>query len=127
MNRLTILARCLSILMIVGLLAAPTMGSASAAGGAVAGSPMSDGPSASMDGMRMAVGGMDCRPADSHPAYDCGHDCPWAMLCTVAFTPADPMVELRSAVAVALSPQKPANDRDRVRRADGPPARPPKT
>jgi len=49
------------------------------------------------------------------------------MLCAAAFTPADSIVEFRSALAVALPPQKPTNDRDRVRRADGPPARPPKT
>ena len=126
MNIATLIARCLSVLAIVGLLAAPTMGSALAAPGAMERPQTSDVASAPMPVMRMQADGMDCRSTGSHPASDCDHGCPWAMLCMAAFTSADPAVEFGLPVAVATPPKRPVSDRDRDRSADGPPARPPR-
>jgi len=125
-NVVSLIARCLSVLAIVGVLAAPTVGSASAAPGVTVRPQTSDMASAPMMGMRMPAGGMDCRSTGNHPASDCDHGCLWAMLCMAAFTPADPAFELGPPVAVATSPGRPVNDRDRDRSADGPPARPPR-
>ena len=122
----SIIARCLSILAIVGLLAVQISGPAAAKAAAP---PDLDGPMTTMvmDGMPMVMAGMEHCPASDQAPPDCGKTCPWAVLCIGACVDTVRSPELAAVTSRLIEPLVPTDDPIVPPWSDGPPARPPRT
>jgi hypothetical protein len=122
----SIIARCLSILAIVGLLAVQTSGPTAAK--AVAPSDLDASMTTMvMDGMSMAMAGMEhCSGSDQAPP-DCGKTCPWAVLCMASCVDNARSPELAMVASRRVASLTPVDDPIVLLWSDGPPARPPRT
>ncbi len=121
-----IIARCLSILAIVGLLAIQTSGPAAAKAAAPSDLDASI-TTMVMDGMPMAMAGMEHCPASDQAPPDCGKTCPWAVLCMGACVEAVLSPELSAVASRRVAAPVPTDDPIAPPWSDGPPARPPRT
>ena len=121
-----IIARCLSILAIVGLLAVQATGPA-AAGGVVRSGGAATMAVTPMDGMAMAMTGFDHCPKRRPVSPDCGKGCPWAVLCMASCAEIDEAPEVGSLESRLVPAPTPADDAATPTLTIGPPARPPRT
>ena len=121
----SIIARCLSILAIVGLLAVQATGPA-AAGGLVRSDGAATMAVTPMDGMAMAMTGSDHCPKRRPASPDCGKGCPWAVLCMASCAEIGGAPEVASLVSQLVPAPTPADDAATTTLTVGPPARPPR-
>lgn len=122
----SIIARCLSILAIIGMIAVQTSGPAAAK----AAVPSDLGTSVTtmvMDGMPMTMAGMDHCPGSKRVPPDCGKTCPWALLCMASCVDTGRLPELAVIASRRVASLVPTNDPVVPPWSDGPPARPPRT
>lgn len=122
----SIIARCLSILAIVGLLAVQTSGPTAAK--AVAPSDLDVSMmTVDMGGMPMVMAGTDHCPGSEKAPPDCGKTCPWAVLCMASCVDTARSPELAAVVSRRVASLTPIDDPIVPPWSDGPPARPPRT
>ncbi len=105
----TLISRCLSILAVVGLLAVQTSGpaAANAMSASDAGASMT---TMVMDGMPMAMAGMDHCPGRDQAPPDCGKGCPWAVLCMASCVDAARSPDLAAVASRRVAALAPTDD-----------------
>lgn len=120
-----LIARCLSIIAIIGMLAVQTSGPATAKVAAPAdlGASMT---TMLMDGMPMTMAGMDHCPGSERAPPDCGKTCPWAVLCMASCVDTVRSPELAAVASRRVASLVPTDDPVVPPWSDGPPARPPR-
>ncbi len=120
MQFLSLIARLLSIVAIVSLLASPMMTSSGAAA-------MGDAYAVDVSDMATASDGMPCCPHEQPAMPDCAKSCPLAILCLAKCFPnsaaASAFIIMRFAVADVKTP---ADDLWRDLLPDPPPLKPPR-